>query len=61
MIKSSSKTNPAIVDSAIYIVRLNRAVDRGNGIILKPGQEVKVTGLVLRELGDAVDVAEPKG
>lgn len=57
------KPTPAIADindAAEYTVKLNRVVDRGNGVFLKPGQEVTVSGKVLRELGDAVDVAEPR-
>lgn len=60
MTKQATKTQAPVDDTKLYDVKLNRVVDRGNGVYLKPGQEVTVSGRVLRQLGDAVDVAEPR-
>lgn len=47
-----------IDDAAIYRVTLNRKVEH-DGVWLLPRNQIKVSGKVLKELGDAVDVAEP--
>ncbi|CAH1657217.1 hypothetical protein CHELA1G11_11237 [Hyphomicrobiales bacterium] len=60
MTRKTTKAPDPIDDAKLYDVRLNRVVDRGNGVYLKPGQEVTVSGKVLRELGDAVDGFEPR-
>jgi hypothetical protein len=48
-----------IDDQRLYWVTLTRRVERPNGVMLLPGQRTRVSGRVLREIGDAVSDAQP--
>ncbi|MBX3545595.1 hypothetical protein [Chelatococcus sp.] len=61
MAKTPSKSVEPIDDDATYWVELNAVVDRGNGVFLKPGKKIKVSGRLLKELGGAVASYQLKG
>lgn len=48
-----------IDDNAIYLVTLKQKIERPAGVWLLPGRKIKMSGAVVKELGGAVDVAEP--
>ena len=48
-----------IDDDATYLVALRQKIERPAGVWLLPGRKIKMLGAVVKELGDAVDVAEP--
>jgi hypothetical protein len=53
-------TKDKIDDNATYVVKMKRKLER-DGVWLIPGRRIKLLGAVVKELGDAVDVAEPAG
>jgi hypothetical protein len=53
-------TKDKIDDDATYVVKMKRKIER-EGVWLIPGRRIKVSGAVVKELGDSIDVAEPAG